>query len=81
MGQRFLRCLRARSGQAGREVGPKVGPSYAPSRFAEMGEAKGYGKAALAGAMERLLARGIIITEDVFNSKARRHATIIREAK
>lgn len=77
----FLRCLRARVGQAGREVGPKVGPSYAPSRFAEMGEAKGYGKAALAGAMERLLARGIIVTEDVFNSKARRHATIIREAK
>ena len=77
----FLRCLRARAGQAGREVGPKVGPSYAPTRFAEMGEAKGYSKQALAGAMERLLARGIIVTEEVYNSKARRHATIIREVR
>lgn len=77
----FLRCLRARSGQAGREVGPKPGPSYAPTRFAEMGEAKGYGKAALAGAMERLLARGIIVTEETFNNKNKRYATIIREVQ
>lgn len=77
----FLRCLRARSEQAGREVGPKPGPSYAPTRFAEMGEAKGYGKAALAGAMERLLARGIIVTEETFNNKTKRYATIIREVQ
>lgn len=76
----FLRCLRIRAGQPGREVGPKIGPSYAPTRFAEMPEAKGYGKESLKQAMERLLSIGLIVSEEVFNPKSKRHATIIREA-
>lgn len=49
----FMTCLRARG--EGREVGPNLGPNYAPSRFAEMTEAKGLPKVELARAMERLL--------------------------
>lgn len=75
----FLRCLRVRSGQPGREVGPKVGPSYAPVRFAEMAEAKGYTKRDLGRAMERLLTIGKIVTDETFNHKSKRYATIIRE--
>lgn len=75
----FLRCLRVRSGQDGREVGPKVGPSYAPSRFAEMTEARGYSKRDLARAMERLLTIGKIVTEDTFNPKSKRYHTVFRE--
>lgn len=76
----FLRCLRIRAGQPGREVGPKIGPNYAPTQFAQMPEAKGYSKEALLQAMERLMAIGAIVSEVVFNPKSKRHATIIREA-
>ncbi len=77
----FMRCLRVREGQKGREVGPKIGPSYAPSRFAEMVEAKGYDKRSLAGAMERLIGIGAIVTEEVYNPKAKRWATVFREVR
>lgn len=75
----FLRCLRVRAGQDGREVGPKIGPSYAPSRFAEMIEARGYSKRDLAAAMERLLTIGKIVTEETFNPKSKRYHTVFRE--
>lgn len=77
----FLRCLRVRAEQPGREVGPKIGPSYAPARFAEMTDAKGYDKKALARAMERLLSIGAIETVEVFNPKSRRAATVLVEVQ
>lgn len=77
----FLRCLRVRAGQPGREVGPKVGPSYAPARFAEMTEARGFKKEDFARAMERLLTIGAIVTEETFNNKSKRYATVIREVE
>lgn len=55
----FLDCLRATAEQ-GREVSDKVGPNYAPARFANMTEAKGVKKPALARAMERLFHIGAI---------------------
>ena len=61
----FLRCLRVRMAQSGREVGPSIGPNYAPSRFAEMTEAGGLSKAKLARAMERLFHIGAIETRQV----------------
>lgn len=61
----FLRCLRARMEQPGREVGPNPGSNYAPARFAEMTEANGVSKPALARAMERLIHVGIIETREV----------------
>lgn len=77
----FMRCLRSRSLHPGREVGPRPGPSYAPARFVEMKEAKGYDKKAMTRAMERLLAIGAIVTEEQFNPKSRRYAIVIREAE
>lgn len=61
----FLRCLRARNEVPGREVGPSIGPNYAPARFAEMTEAKGLSKKALARAMERLFHLGRIETKQI----------------
>lgn len=75
----FLRCLRARMEQPGREVGPSMGANYAPARFAEMTEAKGLPKAKLARAMERLLHTGKIKTE-VVKRKGSDTKTIIVEA-
>ena len=75
----FLACLRARSAIEGREVGPNRGPNFAPSRFAEMTEAKGFRKAALARAMERLFYTGAIKTEQV-KRKGNDYKTIIVEA-
>ena len=75
----FLRCLRARMKTAGREVGPSIGPNYAPARFAEMTEAKGLQKQALARAMERLFHIGAIKTEQV-KRKGNDTKTIIVEA-
>lgn len=77
----FMRCLRVRSAQPGREVGPKIGPSYAPARFAEMTEAKGYDKKALARAMERLISIGAIESVETFNPKSRRTATVLVEVQ
>lgn len=77
----FLRCLRVRSQQPGREVGPKIGPSYAPARFAEMAEARGYDKRALSRAMERLISIGAIESVETFNPKSRRTATILVEVE
>lgn len=74
----FLRCLRARMEQPGREVGPSMGANYAPARFAEMTEAKGLPKAKLARAMERLLHVGKIKTE-VVKRKGSDTKTIIVE--
>ncbi|QQN74830.1 AAA family ATPase [Croceicoccus sp. YJ47] len=75
----FLRCLRARMKTEGREVGPSIGPNYAPARFAEMTEAKGLRKPALARAMERLFHMGAITTEQV-KRKGNDTKTIIVEA-
>lgn len=61
----FLACLDARMTTPGREVGPNMGPNYAPSRFAEMTEAKGLPKKRLARAMERLLHLGTIETRQI----------------
>ncbi|WP_299309854.1 AAA family ATPase [uncultured Croceicoccus sp.] len=75
----FLRCLRARMKTEGREVGPSIGPNYAPARFAEMTEANGLKKQALARAMERLFHIGAIKTEQV-KRKGNDTKTIIVEA-
>lgn len=61
----FLACLDARMATPGREVGPNMGPNYAPSRFAEMTEAKGLPKPNLARAMERLLYLGTVVTRQI----------------
>lgn len=73
----FLACLRARG--AARAVGPKLGPNYAPSRFAEMPEAKRLPKAELIKAMERLLHLGVIETREV-KRKGSETKTILVEA-
>lgn len=75
----FLRCLRARMVNPGREVGPNLGANYAPARFAEMTEARGLPKAKLARAMERLLHLGTIKTEQI-KRKGSDMKTIIVEA-
>lgn len=75
----FLRCLRIRNSQPGREVGPSTGSNYAPARIAEMVEAKGMTKVALGRAMERLLHRGLIETKEV-KRKGSDMKTIIVEA-
>lgn len=75
----FLRCLRARMEQPGREVGPNLGANYAPARFAEMTEAKGLSKQKLAHAMERLLHVGTIKTDQI-KRKGSDMKTIIVEA-
>lgn len=73
----FLACLRARG--TGREVGPNLGPNYAPSRFAEMPEAKRLSKPDLVKAMERLLHLGVIETREV-KRKGSDTKTILVEA-
>lgn len=75
----FLRCLRARMAQPGREVGPNMGANYAPARFAEMTEARGVSKVKLARAMERLLSIGRIETKQI-KRKGSDMKTIIVEA-
>lgn len=62
----FLACLRARASQGvERAVGPAPGTNYAPTQFEGMPEAKGYKKAALKRAMDRLYANVRIRTEVV----------------
>jgi len=51
----FLACLRERNEQGvERGVGPYTGPNYAPAQFEGMPAAKGYKRAALKRAMDRL---------------------------
>ncbi|MBB6193361.1 RecA-family ATPase [Sphingobium wenxiniae] len=77
----FLACLRARMAQGdGREVGPSSGPNYAPSQFEGMPQAKGFGRAKLKRAMDRLYQTGKIKSETVMDRKAKREKTIIVEA-
>jgi len=62
----FLACLRTRASQGvERAVGPAPGTNYAPTQFECMPEAKGYKKAALKRAMDRLYANVRIRTEVV----------------
>lgn len=75
----FLSCLRARMATPGREVGASIGPNYAPARFAEMTEAKGMKKPALARAMERLIYIGAITTKEVKREGKGGYKTIIVE--
>jgi RecA-family ATPase len=76
----FLSCLRARMEQGdGREVGPSPGPSYAPTQFEGMPQAKGYKKAALKRAMDRLYEIGKIRSLTIRDRKANRDKTIIEE--
>jgi RecA-family ATPase len=76
----FLACLRARAAQGeGREVGPSPGPNYAPSQFEGMPQAKGYRKAALKRAMDRLFTIGRIETHTFRNTAKGRNVTVLRE--
>ncbi len=76
----FLACLRERMKQGeGRAVGPSPGPNYAPSQFDGMREAKGFGRAALKRAMDRLFAIGRIESYTYRNASKGRDVTIIRE--
>lgn len=57
----FLACLRQRASEGiERMVGPSTGPNYAPSQFEGMAQAKGYKRAALRAAMDRLFNLGAI---------------------
>jgi len=59
----FLACLRERNAQGvERGVGPYTGPNYAPAQFEGMPAAKGYKRAALKRAMDRLYRAGLIET-------------------
>ncbi|MEL7688927.1 hypothetical protein AAG596_15730, partial [Citromicrobium bathyomarinum] len=58
---------------------PNYGPNYAPARFAEMPQAKGHSKAALARAMERLFELGRIETQEVKREGKGGTKTIITE--
>jgi RecA-family ATPase len=76
----FLACLRARTEQGdGRGVGPSPGPSYAPTQFEGMPQAKGYKKAVLKRAMDRLYECGRIKSETFYNKSKGREVTIIVE--
>lgn len=76
----FLACLRERASQGdSRAVGPSPGPNYAPSQFEGMPQAKGYDRAALKRAMDRLFSIGRIAAEAVENKKSGRAAHVIRE--
>jgi RecA-family ATPase len=76
----FLDCLRTRTAQGeGRGVGPTPGPNYAPSQFFGTPEAKGFTKAALKAAMERLFSLGRIETFEFENKAKKRTVTLIRE--
>lgn len=76
----FLECLRerARQGEA-RAVGASPGPNYAPSQFEGMTQAKGFKRAALKRAMDRLFMIGAIETYTYRNTAKGRDVTIIRE--
>lgn len=76
----FMKCLRKRVEQRRGEVGPNIGPNYAPTRFAEMPEAKGLSKSALARAMERLFQIGEIAAIEVKREGKGTTKTIIVEA-
>jgi len=76
----FIACLRERLAQGdGREVGPSPGPNYAPSQFEGMTQAKGFRKASLKCAMDRLFALGKIETVTVRNVAKGRNVTVLRE--
>ena len=76
----FLKCLRARTEQGdGREVGPSPGPNYAPSQFEGMAEARGYKKAVLKRAMDRLFTIGKIESMTVDRPGKSGQKTIIIE--
>ncbi len=76
----FLACLRARAEQGeGRGVGPSPGPNYAPAQFDGMPQARGFGRAALKQAMDRLYEIGKIKSETVKDRKAGRDKVIIVE--
>lgn len=76
----FLRCLRQRASEGvERSVGPSPGPNYAPSQFEGMPEAKGYKRAALKGAMDRLFRMERIAIETVDRPGKSDKKTIIVE--
>ncbi len=76
----FLACLRERAAQGeGRAVGPSPGPNYAPAQFECTAHAKGYKKAALKRAMDRLFTIGKIESVPVENKKSGRTGYVIRE--
>lgn len=76
----FLDCLRERERQGeGRQVGPSPGPNYAPKQFEGMAQAKGFRKAALKRAMDRLFSIGRIETHTYRNTAKSRDVTAIRE--
>lgn len=77
----FLSCLRARSTQGiDRAVGPSPGPNYAPTQFEGMPEAKGYKRAALKRAMDRLYAIKAIRTDEVVRPRKSGKKSVIVEA-
>lgn len=76
----FLACLRARAVQGvERAVGPNSGPNYAPTQFEGMPEAKGFKKAALKRAMDRLYASVRIRSVEVERPGKSGRKTIIVE--
>lgn len=76
----FLACLRERAAQGeSRAVGPNTGPNYAPAQFEEMPAARGFNKAALKRAMERLFTLGRIQALTYRNKSKGRDVTIIQE--
>lgn len=76
----FMACLQARAAQGeGREVGPSPGPNYAPAQFEGMPQAKGYRKAALKRAMDRLFMIGRIEAVTIERPGKSARKTILRE--
>ncbi|MCV0384261.1 MAG: AAA family ATPase [Erythrobacter sp.] len=76
----FLACLRERAQQGdGRAVGPSPGPNYAPAQFSGQALAKGFGKAPLKRAMDRLFHIGRIEAVEVTRPGKSGTKTIIRE--
>ena len=76
----FLACLRQRASEGvERGVGPSPGPNYAPAQFEGMPEAKGYKKAALKSAMDRLFRMERIASEVVERPGKSGTKTIITE--
>lgn len=78
----FLACLRERTAQGeSRAVGPNSGANYAPAQFEGMPAAKGFSRASLKAAMERLFTIGAIEAVTVRNKSKSRDVTIIQEAQ
>lgn len=76
----FLACLRERERQGeARAVGPAPGPNYAPSQFEGMAQAKGFKRAVLKRAMDRLFTIGAIEAHTYRNTAKGRDVTVIRE--